>query len=216
MGPITFTLVGILAALLVVVLMQLFKKPVSPPAAAPSGPVEDLANLRPEQARVGDVISISGAGDSMTDLDFTSDRCYWFQAGARRWFDVAGPYRERRVALRVDLGDEVAVSMANDPRKLTLEDLGLSEDDLGQMDERQNTGDSFEFDNRVWYYRLSCEAQVTRSDQPQPVGLYYWEFHEQDGGGLLAVRKEQNEPFAVTLYTGIPAGDVTIYRGARA
>ena len=102
MGPITFTLVGILAALLVVVLMQLFRK--TPPPPAP--PQEDLANLQPQQARVGDVISISGAGDNMTDLDFTSDRCYWFQAGGRRWFDLAVPYRERRVTLRVELGDD--------------------------------------------------------------------------------------------------------------
>lgn len=178
--------------------------------------MEDLANLGPQQARVGDVISISGAGDNMTDLDFTSDRCYWFEAGPRRWFDLAGPYRERRVAMRVDQGDEVAVSIAHDPRKLTLEDLGLSEDDLAQMDERQNSADSFEFDGRTWLYRLSREAQFTRSDQPQPAGFYYWEFREQDGNGLLALRKEQSEPFAVTLYSGIPAGDVTIYRAQSA
>jgi len=214
MGPITFTLVGILAALLVVVLMQFFKKPVPPPVGVQ--PAEDLANLQPQQARVGDVISISGAGDSMTDLDFTTDRCYWFEAGSRRWFDLTGPYRERRVAMRVEQGDEVAVSIAHDPRKLTLEDLGLSEDDLAQMDERQNTADSFEFDGRVWLYGSSREAQFTRSDQPQPAGFYYWEFREQDGNGLLAIRKEQSEPFAVTLYAGIPAGDVTIYRGAKA
>lgn len=210
MGPITFTLVGILGALLVVVLMQLFRKNTPPPA----GPVEDLANLKPQDARAGDVISISGAGDNMADLDFTADRCYWFQAGSRRWFDVTGPYRERRVAMRVELGDEeVSVALANDPRKLTLEDLGLSEDDLAEIDSRQNTADSFEFDNKIWLYRLSREAQVTRSDQPQPAGLYCWEFREQDGSGLIFIRKEQNEPFAVTRYAGIPAGDVTLYRG---
>lgn len=212
MGPITFTLVGILAALLVVVLMQLFKKSPPPPAQ----PQEDLANLQPQQARVGDVISISGAGDNMTDLDFTSDRCYWFQAGSRRWFDLAGPYRERRVALRVELGDDAGVAIANEPRKFTLEDLGLSENDLAEMDERQNTADSFEFDGRIWLYVLSREAQVTRSDQPQPAGFYCWVFREQDGNGIIFVRKEQSEPFAVTRYVGIPAGDVTIYRGARA
>ena len=116
--------------------------------------------------------------------------------------------------MRVDLGDEeVSVAIANDPHKLTLEDLGLSEGDLAEIDERQNTADSFEFDNKIWLYRLSREAQVTRSDQPQPVGLYCWEFREQDGSGLIFIRKEQNEPFAVTRYNGIPAGDVTIYRG---
>ena len=212
MGPITLTVVGVLSALLVVVLMKLFERPKAPPP----GPVEDLANLKPQDARVGDVISISGAGDNMTDLDFTSDRVYWFQAGSRRWFDLTGPYRERRVALRVELAEDVAVAVANDPHKLTLEDLGLSEDDMAQIDERQNTADSFEFDSRVWLYVLSREAQVTRNDQPQPAGFYCWEFREQDGHGILMIRKEASAPFAVTRYESIPAGDVTIYRGARA
>ena len=210
MGPITFTLVGILAALLVVVLMQLFKKTPAPPPP----PGEDLANLQPQQARVGDVISISGAGDNMTDLDFNSDRCYWFQAGSRRWFDLSGPYRERRVAMRVDLDDDGGVSLANDPRKLTLEDLGLAEEDLAEMDQRQNTADSFEFDNKVWLYRLSREVQATREGQFQPTGYYCWEFREQDGKRSLAIRKPEGEPFAVTLYTAIPAADVTVFRGA--
>ena len=211
MGPITLTLVAILGVLLVVVLMQLFKKPSTPPAAAPA--TEDLANLKPQQARAGDVLSITGAGDNMTDLDFTADRCTWYEAGNRRWFELSGPYHERRVAMRVDTGDEVAVSIHTDAHKLTLEDLGLSEEDLAQMDERQNTGDSFDFDGKTWMYRLSRETQSSRSDQPQPVGFYYWEFQEQGGTGILGVRKEQSEPFAVTRYTGIPAGDVTVYRG---
>src|SRR5579883_101176 len=94
---ITFTLLAILGVLLLLVLMQLFKK--QPPA--PVQPVEDLANLKPTDARVGDAVSISGAGDAMTDLDFTIDRSTWFQAGSRQWFELGGPYKERRVAMRV-------------------------------------------------------------------------------------------------------------------
>jgi hypothetical protein len=45
------------------------------------------------------------------------------------------------------------------------------------------------------------------------VGFYYWEFRQQDGAGRLAVRKLQGDPFAVTLYTGVPLGDVSVYRG---
>lgn len=215
MGPITLLLVVALGIPLAFVLMQLFRKPAAKPASLE--PAEDLANLQPTQARVGDVISIAGAGDNMTDMDFTADRAIWFEAGSRRWFDLTGAYRERRVAMRVDTNDEeIAVSIHNDPRKLTLEDLGLSEDDLASMDERQNTADSFEFDGHEWRYRLSREAQSSRSDHQQPVGFYYWEFREQDGGGLLALRKEQGEPFSVTLYSTINAGDVTVYRGGKA
>jgi hypothetical protein len=206
---ITLTLVAILGVLLVLVLMQLFKK--QPPV--PTQPVEDLANLKPTDARVGDAISISGAGDAMTDLDFTVDRSTWYQAGSRQWFELSGPYKERRVAMRVSNADEIEVSLHIDPRKLTLEDLGLAEEDLAQMDERQNTADSFEFDGRTFMYHLSREGQSKRTDLPQPEGFYYWEFVEQGGPGLIAARKAEGEPFSVMLYTDINAGDVTVYRG---
>ncbi len=205
----TFAIEFILSVLLVIVLMNLFKKKPAPPAR---GPQPDLANLKPTDARTGDVISVAGAGDNMADLDFTADRTTTFEAGSRNWTELSGTYRERRVALRVAMEDELEVALHSDPRKLTIEDLGVSEDDLAQMDERQNTGDSFDFDNRTWLYRLSREARATRDDQRQPAGFYYWEFREHQGKGLLTVRKPEGEPFGVTLYTGIAAGDVTVYR----
>lgn len=206
----TITIEVILGILLVLVLMNLFKK--RPAAKPPATMPRDLANLKPTDARTGDVISIAGAGDNMTDLDFTADRSTWYHAGSRNWFEIAGPYRERRIAMRVVNEDDVEVSIANDPRKLTLAELGLSEDDLAQMDERQNPADSFEFDNAIWLYRQSADANAKRDDQPQQSAFYYWEFREENGKRLLAVRKPQGEPFLVTMYTGVPAADVTVYR----
>jgi len=186
--------------------MSFFRRDTPPP--------QDLANLKATDARTGDVISVSGAGKDFADLDFTADRTTRYEAGTRRWFEVSGMYMERRAALRVFVGEEVAVHLHADPRHLSLEDLGLSDDDLAEIDERQNTGDSFEFDNRMWYYRLSREVMAFRDDQPQPIGYYYWEFQEQGGKGLIAIRKPEGEPFAVTLYDQIPASDVTVYRPA--
>ena len=206
----TLLVVVALGILLGKVLMQLFKK-----TPAPAGPVEDLANLKVADARAGDALSISGAGDNYTDLDFTVDRLTRYDAGTRRWFEVSGPYLERRAAVRVGGDEEVEVSLHSDPRKLTIEDLGLAEGDLAEMDERQNTADSFEFDGKVWLYRLSREVQSTRADQAGATGFYYWEFQEQNGKGSIGVRKAEGEPFAVTLYSGINAGDVTVYRGRR-
>jgi hypothetical protein len=211
---ITVTLLIVLGTLLLIVLMQLFKKqpaPVSAPSAAKPEP-QDLANLKAADARAGDVISISGAGDSMTDLDFTSDRLTHFEAGSRRWFELSGPYRERRVALRVSGDEEVETAVHTDPRKISIEDLGLAEDDLSQMDERQNPADSFSFDSKVWLYRLSREAHSWRDDAPARLGLYYWEFVEEGGQSLLTVRKAEGDPFTVTLYAGIPPDNVTVYR----
>ncbi len=193
--------------------MNLFKKkPTAPTAAQP-----DLANLKPGDARDGDVVSVSGAGEDYTDLDFTIDRSLWYQSGNRRWSEVSGSYRERRVAMRVatDSEGDTQVHLHSDPRKLAIEDFGLSEQDLADMDERQNTGDWFEFDKRSWQYVLSREAQVS-GGAGGPTSFYYWEFKEKEGSGLLAIRKAEGEPFAATLYTGVPAGNVTVYRGARA
>jgi hypothetical protein len=155
----TFVTLLVLGILLGIVLMQLFKK------QTPSAPVADLANLKVTDARAGDALSISGAGDNYTDLDFTADRMTRYDGGTRRWFELSGPYLERRVALRVGGEDEVEVSLHSDPRKLTMEDLGLGEEELAEMDERQNTADSFEFDGKVWLYRLSREVHATRDDQ---------------------------------------------------
>jgi hypothetical protein len=205
----TITIEVVLGILFALVLMNIFKRHSTPP---PSAPQADLANLKPTDARTGDVISISGAGDQMTDLDFTADRTTWFHAGGRNWFELSGAYHERRVALRVVNEDEIELFAQIDPRKLTVAELGVSEDDLAEMDERQNPADSFEFDGAVWLYRQSADASAKRDDQPQPANFYYWEFREENGPRLIAVRKPQGEPFAVAMYSGVPVGDVTVYR----
>jgi hypothetical protein len=205
----TITIEVVLGILFALVLMNIFKRHSTPP---PSAPQADLANLKPTDARTGDVISISGAGDQMTDLDFTADRTTWFHAGGRNWFELSGAYHERRVALRVVNEDEIELFAQIDPRKLTVAELGVSEDDLAEMDERQNPADSFEFDGAVWLYRQSADASAKRDDQPQPATFYYWEFRQENGPRLIAVRKPQGEPFAVAMYSGVPVGDVTVYR----
>jgi hypothetical protein len=211
----SFIILAILIAVLIWVLMQLSKK--KSPAPEPLGGgarKPDLANLKVTDAQQGDVISISGAGADFSDLDFTADRYTRFDAGAHPWVELSGTYREQRVSLRVAGDEEIEVAVHNDPRKLALEDLGVNEEDLAQMDERQNTADSFEFDGKVWLYRRSREVKAWRWGQSgQPSAFYYWEFQEQDGKRLLTVRKLEGEPFAVTLYNEIPAGDVTVYRG---
>ncbi len=134
-------------------------------------------------------------------------------AGSRQWRELSGPYKERRVTLRVGGDEEIEVAIHSDPRKVTLEDLGMSEEDLAHMDERQNTADFFEFDGKNWLYVISREVQAQRSDRPQPEGFYYWEFRESGSAGILGVRKAEGEPFSVTLFNTIPPGDVTVYRG---
>ena len=187
MGPITLTLVVILGALLILVLKKLFERPAAPVTAA--APKQDLASLTIDQARVGDMISVSGAGENFGDLDFTVDHRNTYEAGERAWSELTGKYRERHVALELRTDDdELDVRGFVDGKKLSLEDLGLSEDDLAQMDERQNTADNFEFDGKMWNYRLSKEVGVFHDGQTQGAGFYGWEFVEETGQRYLSIR----------------------------
>ena len=208
----TILVLVVLGTLLGIVLMQLLKKP-NTPAVQAAGP--DLANLKVSDARPGDVISISGAGDNLTDLDFTAEHRIRYDAGAHPWFELSGPYRERRVILRVAGDEELEISLHSETRTLTLADLGITEEDLAEMDERQNPDDLFDFDGKDWVYRRSREVKAWRDGAAQAIVFYYWEFHERDGKRLLDLRKSEGEPFLVALHTDIPAGDVTVYRSAR-
>src|SRR5438270_12911938 len=110
---ITFILVAILGVLLVIVLMNLFKKEPKP-LPTPVRPVEDLANLKITDARTGDVLSVVGAGDNMSDLDFTVDRGARLDAGARSWVELSGAYQNRRVSVRYGCDEELEVFVHND------------------------------------------------------------------------------------------------------
>jgi hypothetical protein len=213
MGPITFTLLVILGILLFMVLKKLFER--QPAAPAPASPQPDLASLTIADARVGDTISVPGAGDNLGDLDFTIDHRNRYEAGERQWFDVSGKYHERRVALEVRTeDDELEVRGFVDSRKLSLEDLGLSEDDLAQMDERQNTADNFGFDGKNWYYRLSKEMGVFHDGQAQGSGYYGWDFIEETGQRYLSIRKREGEPFSAGVAVKLNPADITVFRPA--
>jgi hypothetical protein len=212
MGPITLTLVIVLGVLLIIVLKKLFARTAAP--VSPAAPKQDLANLTVVDARVGDAISVSGAGDKFSDLDFTVDRRSRYEAGEKQWFELSGMHGEGRVALEVRDEDETEVRGFLTGMKLSLEDLGVSEDDLAQMDERQNTADNFEFDGKSWYYRLSKEVGAFRDGQTQGTGFYGWEFIEDGGARFLSIRKREGEPFSAGVAVKLNPADVTVFRPA--
>jgi hypothetical protein len=212
MGPITLTLLVILGVLLIMVLKKLFQTPAA--RVAPAVPAPDLGSLTIADARVGDVISVTGAGDNLSDLDFTADRRSRYEAGEKQWFELSGMYRDRRVALEVRNEDELEVRAFLNGMKLSLEDLGLSEDDLAQIDERQNTADNFEYDGKMWFYRLSKEMGVFRDGQTQGAGFYGWEFTEETGQRFLSIRKREGEPFSAGVAVKLNPADITVLRPA--
>ncbi|HMF78630.1 MAG TPA: hypothetical protein VK604_23440 [Bryobacteraceae bacterium] len=177
-------------------------------------PPEDLANLKITDARVGDVLSVTGAGPDFGDLDFKVDRIDEMEAGSRRWVQLSGAWRAHRVFLEVHNQDDVEVFGNYDGRQLTLDELGLSEDDLAQLDARQNQNDFVDYEGKFWLYRFSREIGIFTAGVATGKGFYVWQFQEQDTKRFLSIRKYEGEPFAVNLWTKTEPGDITIYRGS--
>jgi hypothetical protein len=178
----------------------------------------DLANLKVTDARLGDVLSVNGAGPDFGDVDFTIDRVDQLEAGSRRWLELSGAWRERRVCLEVhgaevQSGGTVDVFGNFDGRKLTLDEIGLSEQDLADLDTRQNPSDFVDFEGKFWLYRASREIGVFGAGNSTGTGFYAWQFQEQDGHRFLNIRKYQTEPFSGSIWSRTEATDITVYRG---
>lgn len=174
---------------------------------------EDLAHLTIVDARVSDVLSIAGAGPNFEDLDFTVDRLDQLESGSRRWLELSGAWRDRRVYLEVHSDGTPEVLGSFEGRTITLDELGLSEDDLAELNARQNQSDFFDYKGKFWLYRASREIGIFRSPNATGQGFYCWTFQEQDSKRFLSIRKFKGEPFGASLWTRIEPGDITVFRG---
>jgi hypothetical protein len=90
----------------------------------------------------------------------------------------------------------------------------LSEDDLAQIDERQNQADFFDYDGKFWLYRYSREIIQYSAAYPGGLGFYGWQFQEQGGKRFLIVRKFEGQPFAAFIRNEVNPGDITVFRGS--
>ena len=156
-------------------------------------PQQDLAHLGVQDAQVRDTLSVAGAAEDVTDIDFTVDR---------------------RVFLEVHTGDNVVVFGNFDGRKLTLDDFGMTEEDMGELDQRQNQNDFIDFEGKFWLYRFSREMGLFTEGHSTGNGLYAWQFEEQGGKRVINVRKFEGEPFQAAIWVRVETSDITVFRGA--
>jgi hypothetical protein len=177
-------------------------------------PVVNLAKLGIQDALLGDTLSISGAAADFSDVDFTIDRRDYYEAGSKQWFEVSGMWRGQRVFLEVHTDDILDVLGNFEGRRLTLDDFGLTEEDMGTIDERQNPNEFLDFEGKFWMYSFSREVGRFAEGRDTGTGLYRWQFHEQGGNRFLVFNKYEEEPFVAALWTRVNPGEITVFRGA--
>ncbi len=200
----TLIVIAVLAVLLFAVLRLMYagaRKQAALPAEA--GPV------RVSDARPGDVISIAGAAEDYSDLEFTVEKRSRFDAGPRQWIELRGTHRNRPVSIGVFAGeDDAAVSTG---QALSLEDLGLTEEQIAQID-RDQDGGRIVYDQKPWRYRMSKEFVLLRDSASHGSSFYGWFFDEEGGPRTLLVRKPEGEPFQASVATRPKPGEIIVYR----
>lgn len=210
----TLFLLLVLGFALAMVLYQMFKPAARPaipatPVRAPLDTPTDLWNAKP-----GDGISIIGAAADFSDLDFTVDRRSAYESNGRRWIDLSGEFRGNRVYLEVHRHPELEVMGLLDPQRLTLADVGVSEDRLAELDQAQDPNETISFAGKQWRYDASSEIGYFENEQGSGEGVYRWLFREPNSSRFLCIEKWEGQPFDVRVATRVKPGDITVYRAA--
>lgn len=212
---ITITVLAILGiALFAVVRAILRTAPAPPRSIPPPARAVGAVDLDVWDARKGDVVSISGAAEDFSDIDFPVDRRSAYESQHHRWVDLSGEFRGRRVYLEVYRHPHPDLIGILDGRKLTIGDIGVSEEQLANLDARQDPSSFIEFEGHKWYFESSREIGYLENETGQVEGLYRWLFREQDGSRLLCIEKWEGEPFDIRIARRLKPEDITMYRAA--
>lgn len=169
----------------------------------------DLANLTIKDAIRGDNIILSGAGQSYEDLSFTVDRLNRYESDGEQWFELSGLGSGKRVFLEWSEDDELEVALQRQGG-LNLEAIGVTEEDLAQMDEERSRSRFIEYQGKRWNYRESAEAGYFKDDGAEGEGFYYWKFDCKEL--QLFIEKYEGDPFEVGISEKISPGRVRIFR----
>ena len=180
-----------------------------PAVPATGGAAEDLWT-----AQVGDVISVHGATEDFSDLDFTVDQRNAYEGASRRWVELSGDFRGGRVYLEVSRAGGVEITGLLDPTRFGLADIGVSENELADLDARQDPSSAIQFQGKPWRYQASRELAYFEAQTSEPKGVYRWSFAEASGPRLLYVEKWEGEPFEARIARKLNHQDITVYRSS--
>lgn len=216
---ITSAILVLLGIVLAIVLWQMMR-PLKPSGAkvtampAPPPALHGDSGIDLWTARVGDVISIHGAAEDFSDIDFTVGQRGAYEGMNRRWVDLGGDFRGRRVYLEVSRISGTEIMGLLDSRRMTLPEIGVTEDQLADLDARQDPSASISFEGKSWRYTSSRELAHYETEGGEPKGLYRWLFAEAGGPRFICMEKWEGEPFDVRLAQKVNPSDVTVYRAS--
>ena len=169
----------------------------------------NLNGLSIKDASKDDVVFISGASETYDDINFTVDRMNRYESHGETWYELSGMGGAKRIFVEWYEDDELEISIQRQSG-LGIEEIGLTEKQLIQMDDDPSRSNFVEFRGNQWHYVESTEVTYFKDDGFDGEGFYLWQFRNEDL--QLFVEKYEGDPFEVGISENISASQVKIFR----
>ena len=179
--------------------------------ASSSAPQDDTIR----QARVGDVVSITGLAPEYDDLYFFIERVHRYTSDADTWYELLCVDGDNRVWIDWTDGYDLFVTATDDPSPVGLGSVGLTEEDLIELDERHSIDNHINVEGDNYYYRNSCEVRFYQDNRGAGEGFYQWDFIREEGNRALSVSKWEGKPFEAVFSQVIAPDRISLYKGDR-
>jgi hypothetical protein len=135
-------------------------------------------DLRIENMQIGGVFSIRNFGPDMVDLDVSVVGRHIYNEDGFEWIELEGETSGQKIWLNVEIDDELELSVTL--RKLSLEDVGVSEEQLHIM--RKAKKGKFKFEDATYKFDDAGKAVFYRNGNRQSGEKHrYWDFQSKDG-----------------------------------
>lgn len=166
-------------------------------------------DVRIENVGTGGVIHLSGIGSSMEEFDVKIVAKHTYRQGESSWYELEGD-KGTDEKVWIDMEEDDELELAISLRKLRLEELGITKNDLDRMDDEEKG--SFEFEGQKYYLDDSDEAVFYRySEDKNAEKFYYWDFEAKDGKHYIGVEKWSDGSYDVTYSEAIRPSQLTVY-----
>ena len=143
----------VLLALAGYLLYKAMRKKDKSMASNSKGP--NLSGLSIKDASKGAVVVISGASETYDDINFTVDRLNRYESHGETWYELSGMGGGKRIFLEWYEDDELEISIQRESG-LGIEEIGLNEKQLVQMDDNPSRTNFLEYRGNQRHLRQSC------------------------------------------------------------
>jgi hypothetical protein len=160
-------------------------------------------------AKLGDVVTYPSQAPEHDDPYLIVERIQRYSGAGGEWNEIVATNSQRTLWIEyTETRNDLFVTAAHHRHPLSLESIGLTEDELITLDEEHSLNNGVIIQGKRYSYRNSFEA-FTQPDETHR--FYLWDFIADDGSQTLAVTKAEGMPFEAYLSDVIHPEDVTLY-----